>query len=318
MKAILFILMSARAIHGSQDNDEENQQEMVHGTSESVLCEESIDQLSNESEPQISIQNIKANNSEYDVSITQNTLAACNLISKNWGSVPSLIREWEISQAGLVITPAFQAVPSSTTSFSINDELTQGFWRERGETIQEFQGAVQRIKRLLETRKNVGLVIQIMSGFGILCRNTPSRITEGDLNKKFAHWTETSKDAMDTSLFSSVGIWTSPNWASEVAGHAATWLVLGLAAILAGSVEVSVWPPPVGNIIGLVVREPVSMIALGVAFVISGANDFCIWVCLSKYSSLKIAKQLMVVQAGITSSAGLIFALASSCNGIEI
>jgi len=238
---------------------------------------------------------------------------ACQLIYKNWGSVTPLIRDWEMDQARLVTTPDFCAVSSTTTSEC--DEFTQGFWKQRAESILEFEDAVQNLHSLLKLGKDFVLLNAMLAEYGLCWTDVPLRYTEGELNKKYTHWIESTKDAMDTSLFSSAGIWTSPNWANEVAFHSVSWLLVGSAAIIAGFLQGSVWPPEIGSVIDSVVREPISMVALGIAFAISGLNDFCMWVCLSKFSALELAKRLMVLQAAITLSAGVFFTVASSCNG---
>ena len=237
---------------------------------------------------------------------------ACEQIYELWGSVPSLFRDHAMQVNHLVITPEFSAVVSDVNF----KELDVGYWKEKAHAIQEFEDATSRLRDMLKVgARDFPDLKLVLSKFGLQFTDVPLRFTPGDLNKKFDHWIESSEDAMATSLFSSVGVWTSPNWANEVAIHSVTWIIVGASCIIAGSLSLAVWPHVMGNVIFAAVRAPISMITFGIVLVASGINDGFMWICLSKYSNVQMAKRLMVLQSFITMGAGLIFTVASACDG---
>jgi len=240
---------------------------------------------------------------------------ACQVLCKNWRAMPPLLRDWAMSSTALETSPTFKEVAPGGTALS-PDELTEGFWKDRAYAINEFESAISYLNFVFRHQGQVfSMAVDVLAKYGLRWTKVPLRYTAGELNMAYTHWIESSDDALGTSLFSSVGIWTSPSWATEVFIHSCFALLVGSCAIIASYLSRSVWPDTIDNVIQSLVREPISMAALGVAFVLSGINDALMWVSLSKLHSVELAKSLMVLQACITLGAGLLFMVASACDG---
>ena len=96
------------------------------------------------------------------------------------------------------------------------------------EDLGELNRYVDDLLLLFEEHPRAGdELMRILDDHGIHYDNIPKRNFRGSLQNSLSYWTEKAPDAANTSLFSSVGIWTSPSLPSTNAMHGVIWMTFG-------------------------------------------------------------------------------------------
>ncbi len=190
------------------------------------------------------------------------------------------------------------------------------------QSMEELQKYCVSLVKILQQYPRLGTIVDILHKYNIKWSKLPKRNFKGELLRAYNYWIEEEPDATQSSLFSSVGIWTSPSLPFQNFIHGCIWCSIGLLFIV---VSLATEPSPFASralklwyakyILGRIVRERISFLVLGIFFFISGINNFCMSWTLYGHHNRKLAKLLMLIQSIGCLIFFTVVTIASSCDG---